>query len=70
MPVFLENYGELQSTQDDVIKTLNYLKMHPLTRHLEVETYTWEVLPEDIRLDLTDSIVRELQWVRENMKEA
>jgi hypothetical protein len=70
VPVFLENYGELQSTQDDVIKTLNYLKTHHLTNHLEVETYTWEVLPEDIRLELTDSIVRELQWVRENMKEA
>jgi hypothetical protein len=70
VPVFLENYGELQSTQDDVLKTLNYLQTHPLTHHLEVETYTWEVLPEDIRLELTDSIVRELQWVRENMKEA
>lgn len=70
VPVFLENYGALQSTQDDVIKTLNYLQTHHLTHHLEVETYTWEVLPEDIRLELTDSIVRELQWVKENMKEA
>jgi len=70
VPVFLENYGELQSTQDDVIKTLNYLKNHHLTHHLEVETYTWEVLPGDIRLPLTDSIVRELQWVKETMTEA
>ena len=69
VPVFLENYGELQSTQDDVIKTLDYLKTYHLTNHLEVETYTWEVLPENIRLELTDSIVRELQWVKENMTE-
>lgn len=66
VPVFLENYGELQSTQDDVIKTSNYLKEHHLTNHLEVETYTWEVLPTAIRLELGDSIVRELQWVKEN----
>lgn len=70
VPVFLENYGELQSTQDDVIRTLNYLKTHHPTNHLEVETYTWEVLPEDIRLELAESIVRELQWVREKFFEA
>ncbi|WPP53581.1 metabolite traffic protein EboE [Catalinimonas niigatensis] len=70
VPVFLENYGELQSTQDDVIRTLNYLKTHHPTHHLEVETYTWEVLPEDIRLEMADSIVRELEWVRENFIEA
>jgi len=33
---------------------------------LEVETYTWEVLPEGINLDLGSSIIRELQWVLEN----
>jgi len=69
VPLFLENYGELQSTQDEVIRTLDYLQTHQLTNHLEAETYTWEVLPEGIRLELTESIVRELHWVRENFSQ-
>jgi hypothetical protein len=29
-----------------------------------VETYTWEVLPQELKLDLKSSIQRELEWVR------
>jgi len=70
VPIFLESYGELQSTQDDVVKTLDYLKTNHITNHLEVETYTWEVLPEDIRIELAESIARELYWVRQNFVQA
>lgn len=65
VPVFLKNYGLLSSTQEDILKVLSLLKKEHVTRHLEVETYTWEVLPEDIQLNLADSIIRELQWVRD-----
>jgi hypothetical protein len=34
-----------------------------LTRHLEIETYTWDVLPDALKLPMTDSIIREMQWV-------
>lgn len=67
VPVFLDSYGDLKSTQEDIVQVLAYLKQEQLTHHLEVETYTWEVLPEAIRLDVTDSIIRELQWVKEKM---
>lgn len=67
VPVFLDSYGRLESTQEDILKVLDYLKREKITNHLEVETYTWEVLPKDIQLELKDSIVRELQWVKENM---
>ena len=63
VPVFESHYGKLQSTQDDICQVLEILKENPVTQHLEVETYTWEVLPPESRLPLTDSIVRELQWV-------
>ncbi len=66
VPVFLDSYGQLQSTQEDIIQVLDYLKKEKVTNHLEVETYTWEVLPHDIQLDLADSITRELQWVKTN----
>ena len=69
VPVFLENYGSLTSTQDTISIVLKEILSNPeITRHLEVETYTWEVLPEDTRLSLGESIARELAWVREQMK--
>ncbi len=67
VPVFLDSYGTLQSTQDDILEVLAYLKQEKVTHHLEVETYTWEVLPKDIRLTLEESIIRELKWVKQNM---
>ena len=33
-----------------------------LTPHLEIETYTWDVLPPSTKPDLTESIVREYEW--------
>jgi hypothetical protein len=33
------------------------------THHLEIETYTWDVLPPGLKIDLTDSIAREYDWV-------
>jgi hypothetical protein len=67
VPVFLSDYGSIASTQGDILDVFAWLGDHQVTNHLEVETYTWEVLPEDINLDLTGSIVRELQWVKENL---
>lgn len=67
VPVFESSYGTLQSTQDDICQVLEILKETPITNHLEVETYTWEVLPRESRLPLTESIVRELQWVQQRI---
>ena len=42
---------------------------HPLTRHLEVETYTWQALPPDLRprgrTQLADGIAAELTLARD-----
>ncbi|MEU9210918.1 metabolite traffic protein EboE [Streptomyces sp. NPDC048415] len=42
---------------------------HPLTRHLEVETYTWQALPSELRprarAQLADGIAAELTLVRD-----
>ncbi len=68
VPIFLEKYHLLQSTQADILDVLHILKRKPqITKHLEVETYTWEVLPEDMREDVTTSIQRELAWVMKQM---
>jgi hypothetical protein len=64
VPLFMEDYGILQSTQVDIEKVLSIHKKNPVSTFLEVETYTWEVLPKETRLPLKESIVRELEWVK------
>jgi hypothetical protein len=63
VPVFMDAYGGLSSTQNHIKQVIAELKKTHHTNHLEVETYTWEVLPKSQRVNLRDSIVRELQWV-------
>ena len=62
VPLFMENYGELSSTQAEVRDALSRFSADEV-RHLEIETYTWSVLPPAVRLDLADSIEREYRWV-------
>jgi len=63
VPVFEKDFGLLQSTQNDICEVLAIHKKNMITHHLEVETYTWEVLPVSLKLPLQKSISRELQWV-------
>ncbi|PHQ62199.1 MAG: xylose isomerase [Maribacter sp.] len=70
VPIFLERFGELYSTQDHIIKVIQYLKKRPVSEHLEIETYTWDVLPNALKKDLTESIIREINWLTDKMREA
>lgn len=64
VPVFLHDLGELGSTQADLLATLTALKREALTPHLEVETYTWDVLPPDLKTgSKAEDIARELGFV-------
>ncbi len=65
VPVFIRELGLLQSTQEDIFEVLKIQKNRPFTQHMEVETYTWEVLPEALKVPIGESIVRELNWVKE-----
>lgn len=70
VPVFLESYGMLSSTQDDTLQTLQecFKGSDPICNHFEVETYTWDVLPDGLKLELTDSVERELRWVLDQLQ--
>lgn len=65
VPIFAAEFGVLFSTQDEIKDVLLMQKMNTFTNHLEVETYTWEVIPAELKLPLQDSIVRELKWVKQ-----
>jgi hypothetical protein len=69
VPIFAEKFGLLSSTRDEIAEVLSLQKKKPFTQHLEVETYTWEVLPPALKLPLQDSIIRELQWVKNILDE-
>jgi hypothetical protein len=63
VPICEPSFGLLSSTQADLEALL--LAAPELAPHLEVETYTFGVLPEAYRnRSVTESITRELAWVR------
>lgn len=66
VPIFLESFDRLYSTQDHILKVISILKENrSITEHLEVETYTWDVLPQALKKDLAESITRELLWFKD-----
>jgi hypothetical protein len=63
VPLFAGDYDGLTSSQGDVRRVLEAVSAGPVTTHLEIETYTWDVLPPAVKLDLVESIGREYEWV-------
>jgi hypothetical protein len=65
VPVFLDNLGEFGTTRFAIEDALKFHKRRPLSRQLEIETYTWDVLPEQLKTgDIVDYVCRELEWVK------
>lgn len=66
VPVFHPGLGRLGTTQDVLSEVLALHRQAPISAHLEVETYTWDVLPPELRqVEVSAAIARELAWVRE-----
>lgn len=54
----------LGSTSQHAIDTLSWLGSHPdACTHLEIETYTWGVLPTELRRPVEEQIASEYRWV-------
>lgn len=67
VPLFLEKFGLLESTQDDVLRCLAMIGELSDCKHFEVETYAWSVLPAELKLvDLVEGIAQEMKWVRQH----
>lgn len=66
VPIFLDELDHFSSTQYFVSDMLKRHKQKPISNHLEVETYTWNVLPDGMRTQSVDqAIIRELRWVQD-----
>jgi hypothetical protein len=65
VPVFLDDLGAFRSTRFAIEDALAFHKERPLSAQLEIETYTWDVLPDHLKTgDIVDYVCRELEWVR------
>lgn len=67
VPLFASEYAAFGSTQDYVRTVIDLARRHRFTRHLEIETYTWDVLPAGLKVNLQDSIAREYEWVLQQL---
>jgi sugar phosphate isomerase/epimerase len=61
----------MATTVDHLIGTFDYLAQHPnCCEHLEIETYTWEVLPPQLKAaSVVDQIVAEYTWTKAALAE-
>lgn len=68
VPVFLDDLGDFRTTRFAIEDALEFHKNNKLSPHLEIETYTWDVLPEHLKTgDIVDYVTLEIEWVREQL---
>jgi sugar phosphate isomerase/epimerase len=68
VPLYREALGAFTNTQAFLARVLERQRRAAVTAELEVETYTWDVLPPEQRTGGVDaSIARELGWVLERL---
>ena len=66
VPVFLEDLGDhFKTTRFAIEEALAFHRKNKLSAQLEIETYTWDVLPDHLKTgDIVDYVVQELDWVQ------
>ncbi len=65
VPVFLDDLGAFRTTRFAIEQALRLHAATPVSDHLEIETYTWDVLPAHLKTgDITEYVTREIEWVR------
>lgn len=68
VPLFFTNAGPLYSTADSLTPDFFHELRSGICPHLEIETYTFDVLPPEVRPgDVVESIAREYAWVLERI---
>jgi hypothetical protein len=70
VPVFLDDLGAFQTTRPGIEAALKVHAELNLSDHIEIETYTWDVLPAHLKTgDIVDYVSRELEWLRDTSAE-
>lgn len=64
VPLFLDQVGLLETTNQHTISSLNLIASQTNCRHYEIETYAWDVLPHELAtVPLSDGIAQEWKWL-------
>ncbi len=67
IPLDAEPEPPLRSTRNEVLQVLDWRRRHPeACTHFEIETYTWGVLPGELRRPVESQIAGEYAWVLGN----
>ncbi|MBI1246979.1 hypothetical protein GC197_03940 [bacterium] len=68
MPIYLDQFGLLRTTQSQISDFLSEINRYPEIRHFEVETYAWGVLPPELQHpELATGIAQEIHWLRQQL---
>lgn len=68
VPVFLEDLGAFRTTRQGIEDALKVHAALNLSDHLEIETYTWDVLPAHLKTgDIVEYVSRELEWLSKTL---
>ena len=70
VPVDADRIGPLATTRPDLRSALAAVARLPYAPHLEVETYTWEVMPGRESVDLATALAREMTAAQSLVAEA
>jgi hypothetical protein len=59
-----------ETTEDHLLGVMDILRQEPsLCSHIEMETYTWEVMPSAMKADIVDQLVAEYAWTLREMNQ-
>ena len=69
VPLYFERFGSLASTAD--MLTADFFQAARVVEHLEIETYTFGVLPPElVNIAITESIAKEFEFVHGMLRES
>lgn len=69
VPIYLEQFGQIETSRDQIDACLKTAGEMADLSHFEVETYAWGVLPAELQQSrLADGIAREMTWLGERLQ--
>lgn len=68
VPIYAENFSEIASSRSDIEAIIQLNAKYNLCKQFEIETYTWDILPGVEKLPLIDSIVKEIDWLKNKLQ--
>ncbi len=62
VPVFLPDLGLIETTQNEIFDAVLALQKYSAVQHFEIETYAWNVFPQNTFDSVEAGIAQELKW--------